>query len=683
MSPVPGFKKLTTVSAVCLLALTLTACGGGGGGSESTTRSASNEASAQLMDEPQAVLSATSVSSESDTYLRSVNMLAQNAAHSGTLVDHFDASGVNTGSVPGWFYERGAEFPGSGGSLNLTGGAWNTVAAASLNADLNCGSTAIELSQIGTCGRYVAMTRRLPTLLVVTNSDTAMLQMRIRTSHPLLTGTLRVVDASGQTLQFRLPAHTPESAAGSEWATVAVSLARPMNHWGGANDGRIRNGITTISVLANVPTLTAPAGSIAVDDIRLMDNGVVDYGLSRQAPLAATGVIPTLQGRATVSSRFNHMSDAALKQAADAGFTNVRLDIFWQMVESRGRFDFATFDAILTRMAKYGLSAHFILAYGHPEYGTGAPTSATARAGFLEYARRVTAFAKGRNVSALEVWNEPDNTNFWSGGDPVAYADLLGATRAAIQSVDPARKVVNGGPSWVNLPYILRLAKTGQLAGLSGFAIHPYRTAAPETFGVDALAMKAVLASQGANLPIWGTEWGLSSAGRFDTALFGNGHDTRARERQAVLVLRNYLAQIGQNLPVLTLYELADSGTDPNHPEHNYGLLSGSMTPKPAYTAIRTFNGFVASRRYAGMLANAPANVHAMRWDSASDAVYTVWVSSVRTTLNLHVPPGATVRNWKGSVVALTSTTNGTQKLTLNEVDGPVFVVVPHTVSAQ
>lgn len=622
----------------------------------------------------------TSSTTETATYLRAVNLVSQNNAGLGTLIDGFDASGNNQGAVPGWYYERGQEFPGSNGSLNLVSGAAGSVAAANLNVDLNCGSQAIEVSQTRACGRYVAMTRRLPTMLPVGDAQTAVVQLRVRTSHPLLTGTLRVVDASGQTLQFRMPSHTPESSGSGEWATVAVPLARPFSHWGGANDGRLRDGITMISILASVPTLTAPPGTYAVDDIRLIEGGTVGYGLSRQAPVLSTGALPSLQRRATVSSRFNHMSDAALKQAAEAGFTNVRLDIFWQLVESRGRFDFAHFDAILTRMAKYGLSAHFILAYGHPEYGTGAPTTDRARAGFLEYARRVTAFSKGRNVSALEVWNEPDNNNFWAGGDPVAYSSLLGATRAAIKEVDPNRRVVNGGPSWVNLSYILRLAKTGQLAGLQGFAVHPYRTAAPETFGVDTIAMKAVLGSQGLNLPIWSSEWGLSSAGRFDTALFGNGHDSRARDRQAVLVLRNYLAQIAQNLPMLTLYELADSGSDPTHPEHNYGLLGAGMTPKPAYTAIKTFNSFVAPRRYRGMVADAPANVHAMRWDnSTTDSVYTVWVSAVQTKLKLHVPTGATVRNWKGGSVATTATSSGTRVLDLAEADGPVFVVVPAT----
>lgn len=682
MSSVTAFRRLTTVSAVCLLAMTLTACGGGGGGgsdgASASQASVSGETEAQALDAAQSL---TARATETDSYLRAVNLVTQNNANIGTLIDGFDASGNNQGPVPGWYYERGQEFPGSNGSLNLVSGAAGSVAAANLNVDLNCGSHAIELTQTRACGRYVAMTRRLPALVPVANAETAVMQLRVRASHPLLAGTLRVVDASGQTLQFRIPTHTPESSTGGDWATVAVPLTRPVSHWGGANDGRLRDGITMISILASAPSLTAPPGTFSVDDIRLLDSGTVGYGVNRQAPVLSTGALPSLARRATVSSRFNHMSDAALKQAAEAGFTNVRLDIFWQLVESRGRFDFAHFDAILNRMAKYGLSAHFILAYGHPEYGTGAPTTDRARAGFLEYARRVAAFSKGRNVSALEVWNEPDNSNFWAGGDPVAYGSLLGATRQAIAEVDPNRRVVNGGPSWVNLSYILRLAQTGQLAKVHGFAIHPYRTAAPETFAGDTLAMKAVLGSQGLNLPIWSTEWGLSSAGRFDTALFGNGHDARARDRQAVLVLRNYLAQIAQNLPMVTLYELADSGSDPNHPEHNYGLLGAGMVPKPAYTAIKTFNDLAASRRYRGLVADVPANVHAMRWDSTTDSVYTVWVSSVRTTLNLHVPEGATVRSWKGASLATTAATNGSRTLRLGEADGPVFVVVPNTVT--
>lgn len=654
--------------------MTLVGCGGGGSGSESTARATSDEVVPQAMDEAQSLTVSTL---ETTAYTQSINLLAQSTANYGTVIDNFDATGNSTGNVPGWAYEPGQEFPGAGGSLTLTAGAGGTPGAARLNVDLNCGSTAVLLRPAGKCGTYVAMTRRLPALLPVANPDAALLQMRIRTSNPLITGTLRVVDGSGQTLQFRLPPHTPESASGAEWATVAVPLARAFSYWGGANDGRIRDGIRMVSVLATVPYLTAPAGHLAVDDMRLLENGVVDYGISRQAPLLSTGALPSLQRRLTVSSHFYHMSEAALKQAAEAGFTNVRLDIFWEMVESRGRFDFAAFDAILTRLAKYGLSAHFILAYGHPDYGRSAPTTAAARAGFLEYARRVTAFSKGRNVSALEVWNEPDNSTFWTNGDPVSYAALLGPTRDAIRAVDPNRKIVNGGPSYVNLRYILSLAQTGQLAGLNGFAIHPYRRAISETFGTDVMAMKTILASQNLNLPIWSTEWGTSSVGVFDTAAFGDGHDPRARDRQGVVVLRNYLAQIGQNLPVMTLYELVDSGKDANHPEHNYGLLTTTTTPKPAYTAIKTINGLIMPRRYRGMVANLPASVHGMRWDSTTDSVYAVWVSSARTTLNLHVPTGAKVMNWKGQPVSTVSSGSGTLKLQLAESSGPVYVTVP------
>lgn len=620
------------------------------------------------------------VAVESSAYLAAVAAASSLQQSFGTSLETFDLSGGSLGGAAiGWTFELGREFPGARGTLTLAGG--ESGMGASMLADLNCGSATIQLTPSG-CGKYVAMTRGLGSLYGTATPETAMLGASVQVTHPLISTGLRVVDGTGQTLQYAFAPGTLETSAGATWAKVMIPLGSSNVHWSGANDGKLYGGITRFSFTGSTPVVAAPAASVKVDNVRLLDSGITTYALSRQSALLKDGVRPSTNGRLAVATHFNQASDRALSQAAEVGISVVRMDLYWRLVESGGKFNFSIYEAILQRLAKQGQSALFILDYGHPDHGGGgAPLNPGDRAAFLEFSRQATLFAKGRNVVGFEVWNEPDHPNFWTDGDPDTYAQLLAATRQVIKATDSTRKVVNGGTAWVNLPYILRLAKTGALNNLDGFAIHAYRPWAPETFAPEVAHVKAILASQGViNPSLWITEWGYSSFGNFDTAVYGNGLDPRARGRQAVLTLRKVLTETALNLPMSTLYELADSGADGNHSEHNFGLLTNTYEPKPAHTALKTLYSFTKTRNYVGLVRDVPANVHAMRWDGSDDSVFAVWVDSANVPLTLVLPKAATVTSLSGSAVATQATGNSaTSQVKVTEAAGPVFVRFPIT----
>src|SRR4051812_34627249 len=77
----------------------------------------------------------------------------------------------------------------------------------------------------------------------------------------------------------------------------------------------------------------------------------------------------------------------------------------------------------------------------------------------------------------FEVWNEPNLSGFWEGGDQKAYFDLYDLTAKTIKSVDPALRV--GGPS------------TAGAAWVPEFLAHVKASGAPvdfittHTYGVD------------------------------------------------------------------------------------------------------------------------------------------------------------------------------------------------------
>ena len=58
-------------------------------------------------------------------------------------------------------------------------------------------------------------------------------------------------------------------------------------------------------------------------------------------------------------------------------------------------------------------------------------------------------------IHTWELWNEPDNRDYWT-GTPGQYAALLREGAAAVRAADPSAKVVLGGLAW-NLDFLREL----------------------------------------------------------------------------------------------------------------------------------------------------------------------------------------------------------------------------------
>jgi exo-beta-1,3-glucanase (GH17 family) len=657
---------------VPLAASLLSACGGGGGSDQAST-SAPNAQSALVESKLGGLTAPPSTEVEVQALVESLNDYRTDGVAAPLLLEAFDDYVEANGSkVPNWGYIPGAEFPGSSGTLVL-----GTVAAGArsgvLNHDLNCGQTLLRLAPTN-CGKYVAMSRTFGANFDVNLAEAPQLAVRYRTSEPQNEVSVRITDISGQTLQYALPPHTLQTAAGSTWTNATVALAGPTLYFGGANNGQLQDAFKTVAVLSAQGTLTGANGSLDVDEIRLLPSGLTKYSLTGTEPVLTDGVITSLEGRTAVSARYYKVSATSMRLAREAGFSVARVDLFWETVERNGSYDFSIYEAVLQRLADQGMKALFILNYGHTDHG-GRPVTSEQRAAFVAYARAATRFAKGRNVVAFEIWNEPDNATFWKAGDVSLYAQLLAETKQAVKSEDPSRKVVNGGPSWANLPYILQLAQTGALTGLDAFAVHGYRgTRPPETLANDMVRMRNILAANGLTTTIWNTEWGYSSFGTLDTSVYGDGIDARARNWQALMVLRSLLAQVALNLPLITMYELYDTGSDPVDPEANFGLLTAKLEPKPAYNAVKRFHEFTRNGNYQGLLADTPPNMHAMKWLDSGRTKYVVWADSNRKTFRLAVPSSAKVALWDGRGVAAQTVGDHIKDFEISLADGPVFV---------
>jgi hypothetical protein len=226
--------------------------------------------------------------------------------------------------------------------------------------------------------------------------------------------------------------------------------------------------------------------------------------------------------------------DAQLAAVRATGATVARSDALWEAaepqapVDGRHRYDWSFDDQIAGSLAAHGLAWLPIIDYSAPWAQSVAGQDHSPPRSDADYAAYAGAFAARYGsggtfwrahpaltavpVTAIEIWNEPDNAEFWvPSPDAAAYARLYLAARAAIDAANPSIRVLIGGltNASVFLPAMARAV--AQLRGhVDGVALHPY--GAPPVVLNRVRGARAALASiaMGA-VPLYVTEFGWTT----------------------------------------------------------------------------------------------------------------------------------------------------------------------------
>ncbi|MCB1894981.1 MAG: cellulase family glycosylhydrolase [Zoogloeaceae bacterium] len=200
---------------------------------------------------------------------------------------------------------------GTAASLNSIAGHGSTRALrldyqfACLVAGSNCGEYALAIYNFSTALPVAAALR------FATRSPAAALVM------------VRIVDASGQTLQYAVD-RPPEGFDPNVWYAAVVDLAEPETHWGGADSGRIEQGVKSVRLLVSTRTGRAEAGGVDIDDVVLLD---AVPAAQPPAVVDGTQVIDDFEDRPVVqpwSAWSTDGSGTRASVASQAGFESAR-----------------------------------------------------------------------------------------------------------------------------------------------------------------------------------------------------------------------------------------------------------------------------------------------------------------------------------------------------------------------
>jgi hypothetical protein len=298
---------------------------------------------------------------------------------------------------------------------------------------------------------------------------------------------------------------------------------------------------------------------------------------------------------------------AALRQSRPAW---VRVFIGWQGIEpSQGAYntaeiaDYQHFFAALPAQTRIDVDV-----VGSPPWANGGsgdartPPDVALYAGFLNY----LANAFHGRVSAWEIWNEEDNSGWWT-GSPAQYVALLKAAYPAIHSAQHDATVIIGGLTGNDGAYLSQLYADGARGSFDAVGVHTdtaCNITSPYTFeynnGTETINQyfflgfisihAAMVAAGDGSVPIYMTELGWSSTGaECQTGAWAGQKLAGVTEAQQATYLQQAYHCLAQPqfsyVKAAMWFELFDNGRS-TAPLDNFGLLNAGYSPKPAFAAF-------------------------------------------------------------------------------------------------
>ncbi|HEX3434426.1 MAG TPA: cellulase family glycosylhydrolase [Solirubrobacteraceae bacterium] len=320
-------------------------------------------------------------------------------------------------------------------------------------------------------------------------------------------------------------------------------------------------------------------------------------GAHGHARAAAAGL---LGGVNTAGLGYNSTPEEADKTIAVAQALHtkiIRVELAWSILEPRGpnKLDaraLAYTDRLINDASEHGIGV-IGLVDGSPCWASAAPAHVRrkcvpgqlALAGSYppsrpaDYANFMHELAEryGDKLTALEVWNEPDQANerYFAGPHKVArYAAILKAAYTSIKQADPNIKVLGGSLVGTNGVFLRLLYKAGIKGYYDGLAIHFY------TLTLASLrATRQVQLANGDSTPLWLGEFGWTDCYPRHKIQEEQPCVTPAVQATNITNIFHALASTSY-VAAATLYELQDGGSD------QFGVLTARGGHKRAFAAL-------------------------------------------------------------------------------------------------
>lgn len=351
-----------------------------------------------------------------------------------------------------------------------------------------------------------------------------------------------------------------------------------------------------VSGLANL-TLNVPARGHFELTVRAYDGAASTSAASTDLAVLSPFDRPASSAFGT-QTHFGKLNDASqypieiIPLLQRLGVTSVRDSVRWQFVEAeKGKHSFPPyFNQYVEALGEAGLDPALTLALYNEHYDdANTPYTEEGLTGFGVYAREVVR-RYGDNISAVEVWNEPNGQGFTRGPaarDPVNYARMVEYVNRHVRQVNSEVPIFAGATTGIDLAWLEQAFAAGALEWADGVSAHHYPlTPAHREGDVPALERLIRQYNDGKSLPMWSTETGWPT-------FFPRDEATVARDLPKLLTI-----ELAGGMNRVFWFNFMNNVTPPeevpNERELTFGLIRspiderGAFVPKPSYASYAT-----------------------------------------------------------------------------------------------
>jgi len=322
-----------------------------------------------------------------------------------------------------------------------------------------------------------------------------------------------------------------------------------------------------------------------------------------------------------------------LDMIADAGFRFIRMDLAWGGVErEKGVYNFGGYDALTEGCEKRGIRILYILDYSNKLYESDRSVrTEEGREAFARFAETAAKRYAGKGI-LWEIWNEPNLNHFWSPQPSVDdYCALVETTVPLVRKADPSGVIAAPATSGIPFEWLENCFKKGLLEWIDVLTVHPYRSQPPETVIKEYARLRKLnerYAPKGKEMPIISGEWGYSQINWDKTII--------AEEQQAQYLVRMFLINLHEGVPVSIWYDWKDDGTDPKEREHHFGTVTHDLKHKQAYLAAKTLAHTLEEYSIAGRI-DLGEEDFALRLKNGQNEAITLWTMGEKHEVTLPV----------------------------------------------
>jgi polysaccharide biosynthesis protein PslG len=299
---------------------------------------------------------------------------------------------------------------------------------------------------------------------------------------------------------------------------------------------------------------------------------------------------------------------AVLDKLKAAGVRWVRIDVAWNGIEgaykgARNPWYTGMVDFCVDEARARGIKVMLLLwlTPGWANGGRSDKVPPTNPQDYADFARWAAGYWKGR-VDAWEIWNEPDQRNWFDAG-LADYVTLMRAAYPAFKAGDPDAEVVLAGPSSNDDGWMRQVYALGGKGSFDVLATHPYQGIGdypPEYREPDGgtyrwwfthlPAVRQVMIDNGdAAKPIWFTEFGWSAHDNWPGIPAWERGVTQAQQADYLLRAIGYTQANYAYVGVMFWYKERARPGSADVVQEGYGLLEADFRERPVYTALKRF----------------------------------------------------------------------------------------------